>query len=131
MFEENGFEDESKSWPPPDPDRMVKTYGPPINQDSFVQDRQTERERINAFRSRQQQDFLRQRPFHHRLQKRFDKKAIECDDDLSEAGSASGEEGWRNSEGERLRDFGVDEDVEFYDEDDVPLSELLRRKRML
>ena len=39
---------------------------------------------------------------------------------------------WRNSEGERLKDFGVDEDVEFYDEqddDDVPLSELLARKR--
>lgn len=40
-----------------------------------------------------------------------------------------GEEGWRNSEGERLADFGVDEDVEFYDEDDLPLAELLRRKK--
>lgn len=67
-----------------------------------------------------------------------------------------GEEAWRNSEGERLQDFGVDEEVEFYDEptvaagggaaamgvdgtsagyyddeddDDVPLSELLERKR--
>jgi palmitoyltransferase len=46
-----------------------------------------------------------------------------------------GEESWRNAEGERLHDFGVDEDVEFYDEgvedadDDVPLSELLARKR--
>jgi palmitoyltransferase len=39
-----------------------------------------------------------------------------------------GEEGWRNSEGERLHDFGVDEDVEFYDEDDVPLGELMRRR---
>lgn len=46
-------------------------------------------------------------------------------------GSQSGEEGWRNSEGERLKDFGVDEEVEFYDEqeDDVPLGELLARKR--
>ncbi|KAF1995879.1 zf-DHHC-domain-containing protein [Amniculicola lignicola CBS 123094] len=49
----------------------------------------------------------------------------------SPGGNESGEEGWRNSEGERLRDFGVDEDVEFYDEeeDDVPLSTLLARKR--
>ncbi|KAF2221730.1 DHHC palmitoyltransferase-domain-containing protein [Elsinoe ampelina] len=40
-----------------------------------------------------------------------------------------GEEAWRNAEGERLADFGVDEDVEFYDEDDIPLAELLRRRR--
>lgn len=50
-------------------------------------------------------------------------------------GSQDGEEAWRNSEGERLKDFGVDEEVEFYDEqeedeeDDVPLSELLARRR--
>lgn len=42
----------------------------------------------------------------------------------------SGEEGWRNSEGERLADFGVEEVVEFYDEDDVPLAEILRRRRV-
>jgi len=42
-----------------------------------------------------------------------------------------GEEGWRNSEGERLKDFGVDEDVEFYDEqeDEVPLSVLIKRRQ--
>jgi palmitoyltransferase len=38
-----------------------------------------------------------------------------------------GEEAWRNAEGERLDDFGVDEDVEFYDEEDVPLSVLKER----
>lgn len=53
----------------------------------------------------------------------------------SAAGSQDGEEAWRNSEGERLKDFGLDEEVEFYDEqedgddDDVPLSELLARRR--
>ena len=42
-----------------------------------------------------------------------------------------GEAAWRNSEGERLKDFGVDEDVEFYDEqdDDLPLSELIARRQ--
>ncbi|EOA88996.1 uncharacterized protein SETTUDRAFT_46547 [Exserohilum turcica Et28A] len=46
-------------------------------------------------------------------------------------GKQEGEAAWRNSEGERLKDFGVDEDVEFYDEqeDDIPLSELLARRR--
>ena len=42
--------------------------------------------------------------------------------------ATEGEEAWRNSEGDRLNDFGVDEDVEFYDEDDVPLAKLLSRR---
>lgn len=40
-----------------------------------------------------------------------------------------GEESWRNKEGERLADFGVDEVAEFYDEDNMPLSELMRRRK--
>lgn len=40
-----------------------------------------------------------------------------------------GEPGWTNSEGDRLRDFGVDEDAEDADEN-VPLGELLRRRRV-
>ncbi len=40
-----------------------------------------------------------------------------------------GEEGWRNKEGERLADFGVDEVVDFYDEDHVPLAELVKRRK--
>lgn len=39
-----------------------------------------------------------------------------------------GEPGWTNSEGDRLRDFGVDEDIED-DDEDVPLGELLRRRK--
>ena len=42
---------------------------------------------------------------------------------------AKGEESWRNSEGETLGDFGVDEVAEFYDEDNLSLAELLRRRR--
>ncbi|KAF3087412.1 Palmitoyltransferase [Orbilia oligospora] len=37
---------------------------------------------------------------------------------------------WRNEEGERLADYGVDEDADVLDdEDSVPLAELLRRRR--
>ncbi|KAK6330201.1 Palmitoyltransferase [Orbilia blumenaviensis] len=37
---------------------------------------------------------------------------------------------WRNEEGERLADYGVDEEADVLDdEDSVPLAELLRRKR--
>lgn len=38
-----------------------------------------------------------------------------------------GEEAWRDSDGQRLGDYGVDEEVEFYDEDDVPLSVVRER----
>lgn len=54
-------------------------------------------------------------------------------DTESDRGSSSGEgeEGWRNSEGERLADFGVDEEAEFYDEDDIPLSKLIERRKQM
>ena len=50
------------------------------------------------------------------------------EDDVS--GSESGEESWQDSGGNRLKDYGVDEEIEFYDEDDIPLSELMHRRRM-
>lgn len=88
---------------------------------------------------------LRRRPFHERLEKQTrqnadqyyqDENALETDEesDVEEIGrgrsrSDAGEEAWRNQEGERLADFGVDEVADFYDEDDVPLGELLRRRQ--
>ncbi|TKA76325.1 hypothetical protein B0A55_04188 [Friedmanniomyces simplex] len=100
---------------------------------------------------------VRRRPFHERAQAVLDseKGAYESggddeeeealltddDDDGMEPASATptaarnaedtdaGEESWRNKEGERLADFGVDEVADFYDEDDVPLAELVRRRR--
>lgn len=44
-------------------------------------------------------------------------------------GTNCGEEGWRDPEGDRLDDFGVDELVEFYDEDDLPLATILQQQR--
>jgi palmitoyltransferase len=57
--------------------------------------------------------------------------AEEEEDGEDKYADGEGEEGWRNSEGERLKDFGVDEDVEFYDErdDEIPLAELIARRR--
>jgi len=92
---------------------------------------------IEAFHKRQQGDAQRwntnsspirkRRLFHDRYDPNSD-TMISFTDDESEADD--GEEGWKNSEGERLRDFGVDEEIEFYDEDDVPLAELIRRRRL-
>lgn len=40
-----------------------------------------------------------------------------------------GEPGWTNAEGDRLRDYGVDEDADEDEDDDIPLGELLRRRK--
>lgn len=65
-----------------------------------------------------------------------DETALDTDDDSDDEEEGrpplrldEGEEAWRNKEGERLADFGVDESVDFYDEDDVPLAELIRRRQ--
>jgi len=93
---------------------------------------------IESFRRRQQDDmrrfhgsqsqFYRRKPFHDRYNLKEEQDAEDVPDSQS-GGSSAGEEGWRNSEGDCLGDFGVEEEVEFYDEDDVPLAELLRRRK--
>lgn len=114
---------------------------------------------VEAFRARQAADFaryedidgdyvIRRRPFHERLEdmhKRSDQRVYEIEDENDDAAElddedaevavpeqedGAGEEGWRNKEGERLADFGVDEVADFYDEDDVPLAELIRRRKL-
>lgn len=127
--------DESIGWPPPDPDRIPRIARSYDSSQPFIYE-PTEKG-IEAFRKRQEEDqrrwlqdgelaIRRRRPFHERYDPDAD-GLISLTDDESEA--EEGEEGWKNSEGERLRDFGVDEETEFYDEDDVPLAELLRRRK--
>jgi palmitoyltransferase len=151
-FETNGFEDESTTWPPPDPDRAYRRPAKAVNADAFLyQDAEmSARETVDAFKARQAEDVVRRRkPFVDRLEERQrrmsegigeDEDDYEYGNEMSEEeeeeekgqyGDGEGEEGWRNSEGERLKDFGVDEDVEFYDEheDDIPLAELIARRR--
>ena len=115
---------------------------------------------VEAFRARQAADIaryedadgeyvVRRRPFHERLEaanqrasqrvyeiQDVDEVASDADGDPLEETTpgdvdGAGEEGWRNKEGERLADFGVDAVADFYDEDDVPLSELIRRRKAL
>ncbi|KAK2865204.1 hypothetical protein FQN49_003807 [Arthroderma sp. PD_2] len=140
-FEVNGFEDASVTWPPPDPDRMHR-HPRNFQEDNTILFSKSENfnaDEVDAFRQRQEADYLRhQGEFGVQRRKSFHKRYIKKGDDTQLAGtsdsndgdsSESGEEGWRNSEGERLGDFGVDEEVEFYDEDDVPLATLIRRRR--
>ena len=72
-------------------------------------------ERLEAFRRRKQADF--QRPHYGSKPNREPQR-----------GDAAGGPAWKNFEGERLDDYGVDEDLEF-EEDEIPLSELIRRRR--
>ncbi len=139
-FETNGFEDPGTSWPPPDPDRMPRLERPIDPQDTFVHDHAglSPEEEVMAFKQRQQADFhrraehygvKRRKPFHERFEHE-NGAPLEHDyftDDEDDAAN-SGEEGWQDSGGNRLKDYGVDEEIEFYDEDNVPIAELLRRR---
>jgi len=157
-FQTNGFEHESLVWPPPDPDRNYRRNAAPVNQDSFrYLDSDLSREdEVKAFKARQAEDAVRRRKTYvdiedlKKEEEEEEEEVVRDEDDYAYGSDEVDEEeepsknrfghderesvaAWRNSEGERLKDFGVDEDIEFYDEqdddDDVPLSELLARKR--
>lgn len=73
----------------------------------------------------------RRQAFHERYAKADNPDwQYESEGDGYLTGDESGEEGWQNAEGERLNDYGVDEDVEFYDEDDIPLAALIKQKKL-
>lgn len=72
---------------------------------------------------------LRRRLFHQRYDKEKLRLNAFPEPDLYVQGADEGEETWRNREGVNLRDCGVDEEVEFYDEDEIPLAQLLRSRQ--
>ena len=90
-----------------------------------------------AFRQRQQEDLARWRGPAGRVSDEGEGSVDGTDemDEMDESGDESGssevieEELWRNREGDRLKDFGVDEETETYDADDVPLAQLVGRRR--
>lgn len=125
-FETNGFEEPGQSWPPPDPDRMPRIPRNLDAQEAFTYQNAgfTVEDELKAFRERQQADLARRRPFRDRFDRETDEPL--ADDYLHDDEELSGEEGWADSDGNRLQDYGVEEDVEFYD--DVPLAELIRRR---
>ncbi|KAK1808944.1 Palmitoyltransferase [Friedmanniomyces endolithicus] len=153
----NTTPDPSKPWPPIDPDRMFRATRQPLPGDdaTLAMDMGSFRARQEADMARYEdadgEYVVRRRPFHERAQATLDKEGgvyetdeeealiTDDDDEVEPAGAVPlaggqnaddvGEEGWRNKEGERLADFGVDEVVDFYDEDDVPLAELVKRRK--
>ncbi|KAF9889432.1 Palmitoyltransferase [Aspergillus nanangensis] len=136
-FEVNGFEDPNVSWPPPDPDRIpLPARGQGAGDESSVAE-SSGFGNVEAFRRRKAEDMRRATAgMNTQRRQRFHVRArAEIEDKLSSNSQSSGgsdiedgEEGWKNSEGERLRDFGVDEDIEFYDEEDIPLGILMQQR---
>jgi palmitoyltransferase len=127
-YEVNGFEDEGKVWPPPDPDKLPRVQRK-VDDDVDVGDVGD----VETFRRRQREDWsersrktkapLKNEPYNTTPVDEGDDYESEVEEGID------GEEGWTNAEGDRLRDFGVDEDAELVAEDEIPLGELLRRRK--
>ncbi|EGS19241.1 palmitoyltransferase pfa4-like protein [Thermochaetoides thermophila DSM 1495] len=134
-WEENGFNDLPGMWPPPDPEKMRREArgGWPAAVASQQQPRtlldqcQTAEEIKEAFRRRQEEDLRRRQKYQALERKGIIEELEEVPGKTSGEGEWIGEPAWTNSEGERLWDYGVDEGA---DEEDMPLAELMRRRKV-
>lgn len=106
-----------RPWPPPNPERMPRKDISSSKSSAFLDsyDTLTPSERITSFRERQRVD-----------QQRFMRGSAPAFPRNS--GRVADGPAWRDSEGERLDDFGVDESVEL-DDEDTPLSEIVRERK--
>ncbi|CAK7215805.1 Palmitoyltransferase [Sporothrix bragantina] len=136
---ENGFNDRTGMWPPPDPEKLrhaaaqgswpAAAAGATSGGDSstaFTSGRDegerqwgTPEEEKAAFLARQQADFRRRRP-----NTTGPVRQVGSDDEFEQG--MDGEPGWTNADGDRLRDYGVDEEAE--NDEDVPIATLLQRR---
>ncbi|KAB5567007.1 DHHC palmitoyltransferase-domain-containing protein [Coniochaeta sp. 2T2.1] len=155
-WEENGFNPRRGMWPPADPgkdSRRAAGVGWPGRQQAeekgmgmgFGEDYETPEEAKRAFEARQREDWRRRGLRDEERYRSGIVAELEEDDELYDVEyegvedweeGMDGEPGWTNSDGDRLRDYGVDEDVEDEDgvvdiDEDVPLGELLRRRKVV
>ncbi|KAK3393730.1 DHHC palmitoyltransferase-domain-containing protein [Podospora didyma] len=142
-WEENGFNERVGMWPPIDPEkqrRAAKTWPGAAIKASAREYEMTPAETKAAFMKRQQADFRQRSGIMAELEEVEDdhQQFTEEEDDDDSAYEDQGVPLWTNSSDNTLWDFGVDEDLEEppiplqeEDEDDVPLAELIRRRRVL
>ncbi|CAK7239356.1 MAG: Palmitoyltransferase [Sporothrix thermara] len=143
---ENGFNDHTGMWPPPDPEKLrhvaaqgrwpaaaagatdnATSGGKASTTTAFASGRDegeqrqwgTPEEEKAAFLARQQADFRRRRS-----KITGPVRQVGSDDEFEQG--MDGEPGWTNADGDRLRDYGVDEEAE--NDDDVPIAKLLQRR---
>jgi palmitoyltransferase len=141
---ENGFEDEGTQWPPVDPDKLPRSPPQVLNEQGSNAFIHGDEDEVQAFKKRQQEDYKRWETMlanDPRAGLRLRSSATVTTSnqgESSENDEGNDEEweegmdrefGWTNSDGDRLRDYGVDEEAEMIVEDDTPLGELLRRRR--
>ncbi|KAK4164237.1 Palmitoyltransferase PFA4 [Cladorrhinum sp. PSN259] len=147
-YEENGFNDLPGLWPPPDPEknRRAQRGGWPAAQmqeeEAFVYGEDIKA----AFARRQEEDMIRRQRAAAAASAIHGSTKSGIIAELEEEGEEEeGQEGyewvgkprgdWKNSDGDRLWDYGVDEEAEEEvvgggGDDDVPLAELIRRRKV-
>ncbi|RYP83296.1 hypothetical protein DL770_005413 [Monosporascus sp. CRB-9-2] len=180
-YEENGLNDREGMWPPVDPDKVrnARLWRRRQREMAAEQARQTSyrdpEEEREAFRRRQERDLMRWRGARGRILGEFEEVPeyeyerdydydYGSEDRRGVAGGGGrwgmvaldeGKSGWVNADGEKLGDYGVDEDAEFddrpvverdlsspppmrarsehadQDDEEVPLAELIRRRKVL
>lgn len=128
--------DSHLGWPPPDPDRYVLPRPIP-GSEAEIQGGSFTRADVEAFRERQRKDLERfQQNPNAKLSLRVPNDLMSSeaeylkessDDESSDDGVATTSSRdksfvWLNSEGERLEDFGVEDDEIFYEELNKPVS---------
>ena len=139
-WQENGFNRREGMWPPPDPEKLRRsTREWSAKRRDFASELQSAESSLPndvcAFKERQIQDARRRNMLVAELEEFEGYDAMDQPDDYS-TGSHASMNGtrWMNEDGERLKDYGVDEEADetstgIYEEDDMPLGELLRRRR--
>ncbi|KAJ9137607.1 Palmitoyltransferase PFA4 [Coniochaeta hoffmannii] len=151
-WEENGFNPRKGMWPPLDPEKARRAAagvgwpGRGVEREGWGQEWESPEEAKRAFEERQREDWERRKERGNRWKSGIVAELEEEDElyDVEYEGVESdyeegmdGEPGWTNSDGDRLRDYGVDEDLEDEDiisidaDDDIPLGELLRRRKVV
>ncbi|KAL2684877.1 Palmitoyltransferase [[Neocosmospora] mangrovei] len=135
-WEENGFNRVEGLWPPPDPDKIRRAARgwPAANRDYAEELRQAnlDPEEFKAeFQRRQDEDAKRRRRQLMAELEEVDDFDMYNDEEYDRG--FDGDMGWTNSDGDRLRDYGVDEEESEPEEEDedVPLAELIRRRKVL
>ncbi|KAL9578682.1 MAG: hypothetical protein Q9212_005566 [Teloschistes hypoglaucus] len=125
--------DPGSSWPPPDPERMLRRRYKIADMNPFTYGADASGLDVQGFRERQNQDALRfangrDNPIGPTsfLRGGENSPQQDTDDEQDNVGTAPT---WRDSAGEQLQDFGVEEDAEWIEEDNIPLGELLRYRK--
>ncbi|KAK5663557.1 hypothetical protein OQA88_3988 [Cercophora sp. LCS_1] len=154
-WEENGFNDLPGMWPPPDPEKLRRAQsGWPgaasrVGTDDayYANNSETTEDVKAAFARRQLADVQRRKQL-FRAQAQQSGIIAELEEmDVPDGGQRpnyewEGPRAWTNAEGDTLWDYGVDEEIEQDDgaqyvvpledeDDDVPIAELIRRRRVL